>query len=80
MNLEDRIQHIIKQIENKVPFKFDHKLEKEINGIFEDKRDKTLPKYIIKISNSTDFAKYENFMKSLGFKLNNNKYWEITIE
>jgi superfamily II DNA or RNA helicase len=80
LNLEDHIQHIIKQIENKVPFKFDYKIEKEMNGIFEDKRDKTLPKYIIKINNSTDFVKYENFMKSLGFKLNNNKYWELTIE
>jgi superfamily II DNA or RNA helicase len=81
INLEDRTDHIIKLIENKLPFKVDHKIEKLNNGIFEGKRNKSLVKYILKINNTKDVNKYENFFKSNKFELNSaNNEWSITIE
>ena len=79
LNLEDRIVFIQKQIENKIPFKIDYKIEKSNNGIFENKRNKSLPKYILNITNTNDLDKYENYLNSLGFKLSKN-IWSIIIE
>ncbi len=79
LNLEDRIQHLIKQLENKIPFKFESKIEKSTNGIFEGKRDKSLLKYVLKLVHTKELGKYEAFVSKLGFKLEKN-IWSITME
>ena len=79
LNLEDRIDYILKNISEKIPFKIEHKVEKTNNGIFEGKRDKSLSKYILHIVNNKDIPKYENFLTNVGFKLK-DKLWSIIIE
>lgn len=78
LNLEDRIDYIKKQVNEHIPFKVDIKVEKEKNGIFEGKRDKSLPKYIIKIP-IKDVNKFENFLSSIGFN-KENQYYLLIIE
>ena len=79
LNLEDRIKFKISQLELKIPFKIDYKIEKQYNGIFEGIRDKKLVKYILIIKNNNNLLTYENFIKSLDFILKDNK-WTILIE
>ena len=81
LNLEDRIVYILKKITDKIPFEIIHSIDKKTDGIFESKRDKSLPKYIIFIDKdkNKDIQKYDNFLLNLGFKLINKKY-ELTIE
>jgi hypothetical protein len=52
--------------------------EKDKNGIFEGKRDKSLPKYIIKIPNK-DLNKFEIFLSSIGFN-KEGQYYILIIE
>lgn len=80
LNLEDRITFILKQIEDKIPFKIDSKIEKSSNGIFENVRDKSLVKYLLKIPFSDDLSKYDNFFSKIGFEIDEKKYWYMTIE
>ncbi len=79
-NLEDRIDIIINNIKNKTQLKLDINIEKSNNGIFEDVRSKDLVKYIIKINNSNDLEKFEKFLNSYGFLLNNKKQWTLIVE
>ena len=79
LNLEDRANYILKKINDKIPFKFEHKIDKQNNGIFEGKRDKILTKYILHIINNKEIPKYDNFLTNLGFKLKDDK-WSIVIE
>lgn len=79
LNLEDRIEHKIKQIEVKVPFKVEYEIEKLDNGIFEGIRNKNLVRYNLNVKNNKDLERYENFLTTLGFKLE-NKFWTILIE
>ena len=79
LNLEDHIQHILKQIKDKIPFVVENSIEKSTNGIFEGKRDKSLTKYILYLSNNKDLPKYENFLTKLGFVLKDKK-WSLIIE
>ena len=79
LNLEDRIDFIIRQLENKIPFKLETNIDKLSNGTFEGVKDKSLPKYNLKLVQNKDLAKYENFIKSLGFTLE-GKNWSISLE
>jgi hypothetical protein len=79
LNLEDRIVHILKQLEKKIPFKIEHKVEKLGNGIFEGSRDKKLPTYLLKIPITKDLNKFDGYFKSLHFKIENSSY-TILIE
>ena len=79
INLEDRIDFKIKQIEIKVPFKVEYEIEKLDNGIFEGIRNKNLVRYNLNVKNNKDLERYENFLTTLGFKLE-NKFWTILIE
>jgi superfamily II DNA or RNA helicase len=79
LNLEDRIVHILKQLEKKIPFKIEHKVEKLGNGIFEGSRDKKLPTYLLKIPITKDLNKFDGYFKSLQFKIENSSY-TILIE
>ena len=71
-NLEDRIKYI----ENKLKIKLDKNIKldikKESTGIFEEKRDKKLPKYILTFNNKSSYDK--NIINKYKFKLENNKY------
>jgi superfamily II DNA or RNA helicase len=79
LNLEDRIQFILEQIDNKIPIKYTHNIIKTNNGIFENQRDISLTRYILNIKNSKDLNKYEKILKSFSFKLENDE-WTIVIE
>ena len=79
LNLEDRIEYILKQLEKKIPFKIEHKVEKLGNGIFEGSRDKKLPTYLLKIPITKDLNKFDGYFKSLQFKIENSNY-TILIE
>ena len=78
LNLEDRIQYILEQIDTKIPIKYNHKITKSNNGIFENQRNISLIKYILTIKNSKDLNKYDKILKSLAFKLENDS-WDIVI-
>lgn len=80
LNLEDRITHILKKLENKIPFKLDFVIDKSTNGIFEGIRNKSLIKYTLKIVNNADLKRFEKLFKQNGFTLTNNIHWVITIE
>jgi hypothetical protein len=77
--LEDRAESLITQLENKIPFKFNSNIDKLPHGTFEGVKDKSLPRYNIKITNTKDLAKYEHFIKSLGFNLD-GKNWSIILD
>ena len=79
LNLEDYIQYLLKRISEKIPVKIEHSIEKLSNGIFEGKRDKSLTKYILYLTNNKDIGKYDNYLTTTGFKLKDN-FWSITIE
>ena len=78
-NLEDHIQHILIQIKDKIPFAVENSVEKSTNGIFEGKRDKSLTRYILHLTNNKDLPKYENFLTKLGFVFKDKK-WSVVIE
>lgn len=79
LNLEDRADFIIKKLEDKIPFDLKTNLEKLSNGIFEGVKDKSLPTYNLKITNSNDLKKYEKLIKSFNFNLV-GKYWSIILD
>jgi len=79
INLEDNIKHVLNKIKDKIPYAIEHSIEKSSNGIFEGKRDKSLPKYTLFLNNNTDISKYENFLVKMGFILKNKK-WYLIIE
>jgi ribosomal protein L19E len=65
LNLEDRIKFILRNVQENVNRKFDHKVIKEDKGM----------KYIIEINNNKMFN--DNDMKQLGFKLEGKKWIKI---
>ena len=78
INLEDKIQDIIQNIENNNNNnKFDYDLKKDNNGIFENIRDKNLPKYTISINKNTNIN--TTTLKELKFTIKNN-IWQLIIE
>jgi hypothetical protein len=79
LNLEDNIQYQLKKIIDKIPFKIEHNVEVSNNGIFEGKRDKSLIRYILNLTNNKDLAKYDTFLTTMGFTLQNKK-WSLIIE
>jgi len=79
LNLEDRAEYIIKELENKIPIKFETSIEKLSNGKFEGIENKSLPRYNLKIVNTKDLTKFEKIIKSFGFSLD-GKNWSIILD
>ena len=80
LNLEDRIEYIIEQLQAKISISLSYKSENIKNGIFEDVRNKNFAKYNLQLTNKTeDLLEYSELLKKIGFNHENNK-WIIIIE
>jgi len=78
-NLEDRIEYIKTTIEQKIPIFINISVKELQNGIFENVRDKKLPKYELKFTNKKEYDIYKQDIIGIGFILENNE-WSILIE
>ena len=78
-NLEDRVKDRIRKINKIINRNINIKVNKIKNGIFDEKRDSKLLKYVILLENSKYINNNEKQLKNLGFKLVNNN-WELLLE
>lgn len=79
LNLEDRVQYIINNIKNKIPYEIITTINKLNTGIFDNIRDKSLISYELNIKNDNLFNSYHDIFINNGFKLINN-LWYLLIE
>ena len=80
INLEDRVDFIIKSLQEKIPIKFNYTIDTLNNGIFEKKRHTQYARYQINIPNN-DIAKFDHILSANKFVLNNTKsMWELIVE
>ena len=78
LNLEDRVEFIVNNLISLIPIKLEIEIVKLDNGIFDNKRDKSLPRFVIQIKN---MDKYHDIFEKFEFKLNKkNNLWELIIE
>ena len=78
-NLEDRVKDRIKKVNKIINRNINIKVNKHKNGIFSEKRNSELLKYVIVLENSKYVKENEKQIKNLGFKLVNNN-WELLLE
>ena len=78
-NLEDRIEYIINNIKNKIPYEIKTSINKLNNGIFDNVRDDRLISFEIKINNNKLFDSYHDVFKNYDFNLKND-IWYLLIE
>lgn len=74
-NLEDRLRNVQTKIKDKIKFKLDAQIKEhkiKVNNEY-------VYTYTIEINNTKDLIDFENFIKSLGFKLDSNK-WILDIK
>lgn len=80
LNLEDRVEYIIKQLQAKISISLTYKSDNIKNGIFENVRNKNFAKYKLSLTNKNeDLDEYTDLLKKNGFNLENNK-WTIYVE
>ena len=78
-NLEDRILYITRNIKELIPIDLNITQNKETNGIFNDKREKKLAKYVLSIKHDNKLDQYKTILKNSGFeKIDNN--WIMIVE
>jgi superfamily II DNA or RNA helicase len=77
LNLEDRVQQIINNLEEKINVKV--QIKDGINGIFENIRDSKFKKYDLTFKGKPEWDMYNDLFIKLGFKLSNN-VWTMTVE
>lgn len=77
LNLEDRIEKIITQVNEKINVKI--AIKTTDNGIFENVRDKKFKKYELKFTMKPEWNLYTNLFVKIGFKLTNN-IWTMIVE
>ena len=79
-NLEDRMMYHFNNIQNKITFNLNYLIINNENGIFNDIRDKNLPKYTLYITNNpNDLVDYKQYLEEEKFEFINDK-WQITVE
>jgi hypothetical protein len=79
LNLEDRIKYITTNLKEEIAVTIDISVTKDNGGIFEGKRDKKLPRYILMFNDSEKLKQYNNNIKLKGFELVKDK-WQLIIE
>ena len=79
LNLDDRIKNIINELKDEIAITIDIDVTKDSGGIFEGKRDKNLPRYILTLNDSPKLKQYHNIIKLKGFELVKNK-WKLIVE
>lgn len=80
LNLEDRIEYIVEQLQSKISISISHKIENIKNGIFEGVRDKNLAKYKVTLTNdASDLEEYKEHLIGAGFTKIKN-VWELIVE
>lgn len=78
-NLEDRVNHISKRLNNTLLTNISLDKKKQDGGIFEELRDKSLPKYTVSFAHEKAYEKNTQEIQQLGFSLQGNK-WSMTVE
>ncbi len=78
-NLEDRIDYIINNLKNEIPYEINYKINKLNTGIFDDTRSDKLTSYELFIDVIKSSENYLDIFNKYGFILKNNK-WFILIE
>lgn len=79
LNLEDRIEDINVNIENRLTEEVKFIIKEDDNGIFEGVRNKKFTKYHVSFVNKDSMYIHKEAIEKMGFVLNGNK-WSKTIE
>lgn len=79
INLKDRIEHINKKVNRLLYTSVTFEKKKQDNGIFEELRDVSLPRYSIKFKHTQEYNKYKQELEGMGFELRNDT-WQMMVE